>query len=352
VGYLADNEELDTLMEFLARYVRVVHCNRFFMNKLFLNKGKSYVEILTPSDIAYAICLLKNGIAMWRHKIANNGDAGDTKPLYSAGEGQKRNHGESVWSKEGIKYFNTALENWNQAFGQGSRDFHVLQLYWKEWIEKEGKTYMIGDDKGMKKKSVHSVLRTREQGETVKGTGRAKKVIQMEDEEDDEDEEVFVCESDDDDNGIVDVGNWSACTRGGRRTVQGGYDNDNDGDDHHPILNQESDDEDNNNDDGSKRERDDEGSEDVGAEEDGCELSGIQQMMEDEAVVAGLTKGRGRRGRVAAATWTSPRRAAVQQSKQPKKRQRFGQVIVNEPTGESQRKNKRGRVPSNKAGFI
>lgn len=97
VAYYEEEEELNTLMEFLARYVRVVHCNRFFMNKLFLNKGKSYVQVLTPSDIAFVICLLKNSIEMWRHKIANNGDAGTTRPLFSVGEGVKREHGESTW---------------------------------------------------------------------------------------------------------------------------------------------------------------------------------------------------------------------------------------------------------------
>lgn len=189
VGYYSDNEELHTLMEFLARYVRVVHCNRFFKNKLFLNKGRSYVEILTPSDIAFAICLLKNSLEMWKHKIANDGDAGDTKPLFSAGEGKKREHGETMWSKEGIKYFNTAQKNWTEAYVKNSREYHILALYWKEWIEDEGTTYMIGDDKGMKKKSVHSVLRTREKGETMKGAGRAKKIVHMEEEEEEEEDE-------------------------------------------------------------------------------------------------------------------------------------------------------------------
>ena len=163
---------------------------------------------------------------------------------------------------------------------------------------------------------------------------------------------VLPHESNDDDNRIVDVGNWSACKRGGRRTVQEDDDNDNDGDEDHPI-NQESDDDNNNNDDGGKKERNDEESEDEGTEEVDGELNGIQQMIEAAAVAAGLTEGAGRRGRVAAATRTSPRRAVMQQNKQPKKRQRFGQVLVNEPTGEiPQRKSKRGRVPSNKAGFI
>ena len=87
---------MDTLMEFLMQYVQVVHCNCFFIDKLFLNKGKSYVEVLTPSDIAYAICLLKNSIEMWRHKIANNGNARNMKPLFSMGEGKKREHGETT----------------------------------------------------------------------------------------------------------------------------------------------------------------------------------------------------------------------------------------------------------------
>jgi hypothetical protein len=342
VGYFSDQEELNTLMEFLARYVRVVHCNRFFMNKLFLNKGRSYVEILTPSDIAFAICLLKNSIGMWRHKMANNGDAGNTKPLFSAGEGKKREHGETVWSKEGLRYFKETQRNWMEAFVRGSRDYHILELYWKEWINDEGKTYMIGDEKGMKQKSAHSVLRTREQWETVKGAGKAKKVVQMEEEE--EEEEEFVHESDDDDNGIVDVGMWSACKRGGRRRVQEEDDEDNDED---AEANENDDDYGNedNNEVGGEKECDDEESEDMRTEEDSGDLNEIQHMIEEEAVAAGLTRHGGKRGRgPGTVTRTSPRRAGKKGGKSnSKKRQKFGQVVISDP----QRKSKRGRVPKN-----
>ena len=151
----------------------------------------------------------------------------------------------------------------------------------------------------------------------------------------------FLHDWDDDNNGIVDVGNWSAYKSGGRRSVQENngdedYDGNNDGDENHENDN-ESDDSIYNNKDGGN-----EGSEDERTEEDGGDLNGVQQMIEDEAVAAGMTGG-GRNKRVrdkqAMATRTSPRKARQQSGRSgSNKRQKFGQVINDVPPKKDGRK--------------
>ena len=37
-------ESMDELMDFLVRYVQLVHCNSYFKSKLALNEGKSYID--------------------------------------------------------------------------------------------------------------------------------------------------------------------------------------------------------------------------------------------------------------------------------------------------------------------
>ena len=287
-------DELIELMEFLAQYVRVVHCNRFFMNKLFLNKGKSYVEVLTASDIAYAITLVKNSHEVWKHKFQNNGDAGGKKPLYSSGEGKKREHGESTWSADGIKYFQKTEKAWTDAFREDSRAHTILTIYWKKWIEDEGMTFSLGGtNQGMKNKTAISILRTRKEGETNMSTKAKQKVIEP------VDEEEFHYESEADDNGIVDVGEWSA--RKGPRPRkekvvhdidddESGEDEDSSDDDDDSLGGaggNDDDDMDNekgNNDDDVNIEQEDDG------DDDERSLNGIQQLMEDEAVAAGMAK--------------------------------------------------------------
>lgn len=363
-------DELIELMGFLAQYVRVVHCNQYFMNKLFLNKGKSYVEVLTASDIAYAITLIKNSHEMWKHKFQNNGDAGGKKPRYSSGEGKKREHGESTWSAEGIKYFQNAEKAWTDAFRKDSRANTVLTLYWKSWIEDEGMTFILGGNQGMNKKTAHSILRTRNEGETKK-SARAKKVIEP------VEEEEFHYESEVDDNGIVDVGEWSA-RKGPRprkeKVVHDIDDDDESGDD------EDSEDDDNDslgggggNDEDDTDEGGDNDDNDVNIEQEDDErsLNGIQQLMEDEAVVAGLAKKKGKvvasqapktkhtKNNVAIESGLNAKRKTVgvrtKSADKPddrpptKKHKKFGKELMDEDITKKQegkRKSKRAAVPN------
>ncbi len=57
------------LYEFIARYVRKVCPDSMIMRDLSENVGVSFIDMITPTDIACVICLVKNGKDMWDQKI-------------------------------------------------------------------------------------------------------------------------------------------------------------------------------------------------------------------------------------------------------------------------------------------
>lgn len=64
-----DNDEKDELMSFLSYYVRTMHSDRYFKQVLMMNPGATYLYIITPSDIAYAVVLVKNSRKVWGAKM-------------------------------------------------------------------------------------------------------------------------------------------------------------------------------------------------------------------------------------------------------------------------------------------
>ena len=113
-----DNDEMDELMLFLATYCRNMHSDRYFKNELTLNPaGVTYLDIITPSDIAYTCSFIKNSSHVWTEKMSDDGVPADKakKPLFTSGKGNKRTFGVTTWNSEGTKYFEEAMTNWMGA---------------------------------------------------------------------------------------------------------------------------------------------------------------------------------------------------------------------------------------------
>ena len=80
------------------------------------NEGLSFVDKITPSDIAFVISVLKNGCKVWDQNIKMmqlgatvHGDRETKKrPLFTGGKGMKKEQGKSLWSGEGLIYFKHA----------------------------------------------------------------------------------------------------------------------------------------------------------------------------------------------------------------------------------------------------
>ncbi len=50
---------------FLRRYVRKTRTNDLISKKLRASPGRSYLDVIQPSDIAYVIALMKNSREIW-----------------------------------------------------------------------------------------------------------------------------------------------------------------------------------------------------------------------------------------------------------------------------------------------
>ena len=150
--------------DFLARYVRKLHSDRYIRKTLNANCGQSFLDLIGPSDVAYVICLLKNSIGVWSHdpsavEAENDGEeVGAPKPLYTRGENKKRKFGKTTWSQEGMDFYKTTLTNWKKMFDRKTTFFAVLSSGWDTWLEDEAS---VLNPNGWTRKDVHSLLATR-----------------------------------------------------------------------------------------------------------------------------------------------------------------------------------------------
>jgi hypothetical protein len=79
--------------------------------------NRVFLELISPSDIAYVLALIKNGKGVWDQDVrmaANPHGGGEKKMLlqFTGGKGKKRLFRKSVWTREGLEYFYPAESNW------------------------------------------------------------------------------------------------------------------------------------------------------------------------------------------------------------------------------------------------
>ncbi len=108
---------LNQIFNLIARYVRKVHSDEHIRKVIMrYNAGRSFLDIIGPSDIAYVVSIIKNSKDMWEHdiqirelgEVAKDNPEKKLKPLFTSGSGQKRTQGKSSWNLEGMKYYHRA----------------------------------------------------------------------------------------------------------------------------------------------------------------------------------------------------------------------------------------------------
>ena len=81
---------------------------------------KPFVLFVTPSDIAFILSLIMNGMGMWdqARRQQDNPTQEESKalPLFTKGEGRKRESGMTVWNNEGRNFYYTAEKNWKKVY--------------------------------------------------------------------------------------------------------------------------------------------------------------------------------------------------------------------------------------------
>ena len=135
--------------DFMCTYVRRIKPDTRWKKILKMNAGNHFICHFTPSNIAYVLAIIKNGQEMWdQAKNPSTSPAKKLRPLFSAGEGRKRESGISMWNKEGLAFYYTVEKNWKKIYND-KEQFSVLITKGnhsiKDLLEKiEEKDKMIG----------------------------------------------------------------------------------------------------------------------------------------------------------------------------------------------------------------
>ena len=125
----------------------------------------SFVDMITPSDIAFVISIIKNSRHVWDQTMkmtstafnANVENEKKLRPLFTEGIGKKKEQGKSLWSAKGIKYFKRAERKWKKIY---QNETIMIELYsgFAAWLNKYGRTIIVAKNST---KSLHSVLATK-----------------------------------------------------------------------------------------------------------------------------------------------------------------------------------------------
>ena len=118
-GHLHSLEKEERFYDFICTYVRRMVPDVKWRKKMKQHPEHPVFSFITPSDIAYVIALITNGRDVWDQakRLMSNPDAAPEKkekPLFSTGEGKKRESGKSVWNNEGLEFYYSVEKNGEQ----------------------------------------------------------------------------------------------------------------------------------------------------------------------------------------------------------------------------------------------
>ena len=97
-SFMNDNKQgFHEVYKFFTKYVRRIHPDTHWKKAMKMNPYVIWFQLITPSNIAFVISLLKNGMLVWNKKKmlfeAKESRKMKAKPLFTLGEGQKRSFG-------------------------------------------------------------------------------------------------------------------------------------------------------------------------------------------------------------------------------------------------------------------
>jgi hypothetical protein len=109
---------LGQIFNLIARYVRKVHSDEHIRKVICYSTGRSILDVIGPSDIAYIVSIIKNSKDMWDQDIqmqelgaeAMRNPEKKLKSFFTSGSDQKRTQGKSLWNLDGMKYYFLKME--------------------------------------------------------------------------------------------------------------------------------------------------------------------------------------------------------------------------------------------------
>ena len=149
------------LFDFIAKFVVKIYGISAFRKFCMERKGKSFMDKITPSDIAFTLAVIENGREVWEQeyymKHATEEELEKYKnpqleedeslrqkyikkyPKFTSGKKQKRMYLQSCWNDEGMKYYKDALKVWTEGMADGN---------FKRWMDEKWDTWVQGHNFG------------------------------------------------------------------------------------------------------------------------------------------------------------------------------------------------------------
>ena len=131
------------IFEFMLTYARRVRSDKEWTKLLKKNPEKPFLCFVTPSDSAFVLVIILNGMGMWdqirrlkddpTHQVEKK-----IMPMFTKGEGLKRESGKTVWDKNGLNFYYTAEKNLKAVY-TNKDEFSEVCNKWEQW-EPENKS--------------------------------------------------------------------------------------------------------------------------------------------------------------------------------------------------------------------
>jgi hypothetical protein len=81
--------------------------------------GKTFQKVGVNKKF-FLLSLIKNGLGMWEQARRQQDNRTQVQikalPLFTKGEGQKRESGKTVWNNDGLNFYYTAEKNWKRVY--------------------------------------------------------------------------------------------------------------------------------------------------------------------------------------------------------------------------------------------
>jgi len=130
-------EKEERFYDFICTYVRRMVPDVKGRKKMKQHPEYPVFFFITPCDIAYVIALIENGRDVWDQakRLMSNPDAAPEKkekPLFSTGEGKKRESGKSVWNNHGLEFYYSVEKKWRATYNC-TEEYNAMTNGWQKW---------------------------------------------------------------------------------------------------------------------------------------------------------------------------------------------------------------------------
>ncbi len=155
-------EDKEILYMFFPGYVQKAHSDGAIKSELRNDEGLLFIDITSPSNIAFVISVIKNGWDVWDQKIrmkelgaAVHGKREvKVRPLFTEETGKKKEQGKSLWSDEGMKYFQHVEKTWRKVY-KNEETMRGIYGGFATWLNKYGKEITVAKNS---MKTLHYVI--------------------------------------------------------------------------------------------------------------------------------------------------------------------------------------------------